>query len=69
MVQWKAKKTGKFYCGHVEEVEYIAVVKCIRFFININIFDFDIDFERFLQKCNIQVSLYSRAEEEQERDL
>lgn len=53
----------------MEVVEYIAVVKCIRFYVNIDFLGFDIDFERFVRKCNIQVSLYSQGEEQRERAL
>jgi len=56
------EKAEKYFNGHMEEVDYIAVLMCIKFYINSHFLDFNIDFERSLQKCNIQVSLYSEAE-------
>jgi hypothetical protein len=35
---------------------------CIKFYINSHFLYFNIDFELSLQKCNIQVSLYSEGE-------
>jgi len=58
----ESKKAGKDFNGRVGEVDYIAVLICIIFYINSHFLDFNIDFERSLQKCNIQVSLYSEAE-------
>ena len=46
----------------MEEVDFIAVLMCIEFYINSLFLAFNIDFEQSLQKCNIQVSLYSEAE-------
>jgi hypothetical protein len=58
----ESEKAGKYFNGCVEEVDYIAVLKCIKFYINSYFLDFNIDFEWSLQKCNVQVSLYSEAE-------
>jgi len=52
----ESEKAGKYLNGCVEEVDYIAVLMCIKFYINSHFL------ERSLQKCNIQVSLYSEAE-------
>jgi hypothetical protein len=58
----ESEKAGKYFNGCVGEVDYIAVLICIRFSINSHFLDFNIDFELSLQNCNIQVSLYSEAE-------
>ena len=52
----------------MEEVDYIAVLMCIKFYINSHFLDFNIYFEQSLQKCNIQVSLYSEAEVSRTRE-
>jgi len=58
----ECEKAEKYLNGHMEEVDYIAVLMCIKFYKNSHFLDFNIYFERSLQKCNIQVSLYSKAE-------
>lgn len=53
---------GMHCYGHLEDVDYIAVLMFIKFYMNYHFLDFNIDCEGSLQKCNIQVSLYTEAE-------
>lgn len=53
---------GRHCYGHLGGVDYIAVLMFIKFYLNSHFIDFNIDFEGSLQKCNIQVSLYTEAE-------
>jgi hypothetical protein len=41
----ESAKAGKYFNGCVEEVDYIAVLMCIKFYINSHFPDFNIDFE------------------------